>query len=77
LRQLEGSQLNKLDPESLTLAYAQAHAAVNMLWTRYGRQRMVPMLTALKAGEGPEEALSQIFRKTYPVLEEEVANAYR
>jgi len=77
LRELEGSQLNKLDPEALTLAYAQAHATVNMLWTRYGRQRLVPMLQSLKEGIAPEEALGKTFRKTYAVLEEEVANAYR
>lgn len=77
LKELEGGQLNKLDPESLTLAYAQAHAVVNMLWTRYGRVRMVPMLTTLKMGADPEEALRQNYRKTYAVLEEETANAYR
>ena len=77
MRELEGSQLNKLDPESLTLAYAQAHAAVNMLWTRYGRQRLVPMLEGLRDGLEAEEALRRSFRKTYAVLEQEVANAYR
>ena len=41
LADLEGSQLNRLGPEALTLAYAQAHATAN-LWTRYGGQRVVP-----------------------------------
>jgi len=77
LRDLEGSQLNKLAPEALTLAYAQAHATVNMLWTRYGRQRLVPMLQSLKEGTGAEDALGKTFRKSYAVLEQEVANAYR
>lgn len=77
LAELEGSQLNRLNPEALALAYAQAHATVNMLWTRYGKQRVVPMLQTLKAGTPAEEALTQNFRKTYAVLEQEVANAYR
>lgn len=77
LSELEGSQLNKLNAESLGLAYAQAHATVNMLWTRYGERRLVPMLKSLRDGTPAEEALSANFRKTYAVLEQEVANAYR
>jgi hypothetical protein len=77
LGQLEGGQLHKLNPDSLALAYAQAHATVNLLWTKYGQRRIVPMLRNLKDGMDPEEALNANFRKTYAVLEEEVANAYR
>lgn len=76
LSQLEGSQLHKLDPEALTLAYAQAHATVNLLWTRFGSRRVVPMLEDLKSGVPAEEALSRNYRKTYGVLEQEVASAY-
>ncbi len=77
LGQLEGSQLHKLDPEALTLAYAQAHATVNLLWTKYGQRRVVPMLSDLRAGTAPEEALGRNYRKTYDVLEREVSDAYR
>lgn len=77
LRELEGGQLNKLNSESLTLAYAQAHAAVNLLWTKYGERRLVPMLKNLREGMGPEEALNLNFRKSYAVLQEEVAAAFR
>ncbi|MCF6285070.1 MAG: tetratricopeptide repeat protein [Candidatus Hydrogenedentes bacterium] len=77
LSQLEGSQLHKLDPDALALAYAQAHATVNMLWTKYGRRRAVPMLEDLRTGMLPEEALERNYRKTYAVLEQEVANAFR
>jgi tetratricopeptide (TPR) repeat protein len=77
LSQLEGSQLHKLDPDALSLAYAQAHATVNMLWTKYGQRRAVPMLEDLRDGIAPEEALEKNYRKTYAVLEREVANAFR
>ena len=77
LSQLEGSQLHKLNPDALALAYAQAHATVNLLWTKYGQRRLVPMLRNLKEGMKGEEALSANFRKTYAVLEQEVAAAYR
>lgn len=77
LSKLEGSQLHKLDPDALALAYAQAHATVNLLWTKYGQRRLVPMLRNLKEGMEGEAALNANFRKTYAVLEQEVANAYR
>ena len=77
LAQLEGSQLHKLDSDSLALAYAQAHATVNMLWTKYGQRRAIPMLEDLRSAMSPEEALEKNYRKTYAVLEREVANAYR
>ena len=77
LSRLEGSQLNKLDHEALTLAYAQAHATVNLLWTKYGQRRAIPMLEDLKVGMSPEEALTKNYHKTYAVLEREVANAYQ
>ncbi len=77
LRALEGSQLHKLEPEALSLAYAQAHATVNLLWTKFGQRRVVPMLGDLRGGMAPEEALERNYRKTYAVLEQEVANAYR
>lgn len=77
LADLEGSQLNRLGPEALALAYAQAHATANLLWTRYGGQRVVPMLTRLKEGMPAQDALEKTFRKRYAALEQEVANACR
>lgn len=76
LHKLEGSQLHKLDPEALTLAYAQAHGTVNLLWTKYGQRRVVPMLQDLRGGLSPEEALKKNYRKTYDVLQREVQNAF-
>ncbi|MBI2422839.1 MAG: tetratricopeptide repeat protein [Candidatus Hydrogenedentes bacterium] len=77
LSALEGSQLKKLTPEALRLAYIQAHATVNMLWTKYGHVRMAPFLQALSFGESGEGALKQSYRKSYAVLEQELAHIYQ
>jgi len=77
LADLEAHQLKALRPEALRLAYAQAHAAIGQLWSRFGQQRINQFLAELAAGATPEQALQKIFRRTYLRLEEEVAAALR
>jgi len=77
LGDLEAHQLKILDPETLRLAYAQAHATVQALWTRYGQRGLKQMMSDLAAGMKPEDALIHSYRRTYRALETEVANAYR
>lgn len=73
LAQLEGSQLERLDAQTLRLAYAQSLATVNMMVTRYGQQRINQMMADIASGIPNEEALKRIYRRGYPGLEEEVA----
>lgn len=77
LADLEAHQLKILDADTLRLAYAQSHATVQALWTRYGQRGLKQMMSNLAAGMKPEDALIQSYRRTYSVLEAEVANAYR
>lgn len=74
---LEGHQLKKLSPDTLRLAYAQSQAAVNLLWTRFGQKKMFDMLNLLAQGMGQEEALRQVYRRSYSMLERDVAAALR
>lgn len=74
---LEVHQLKKLDAQALRLAYAQSHATVNMLWSRFGQHRMVQFLDDLSEGMAPEEALRQHYRRSYTSLETEVAKSLR
>jgi hypothetical protein len=73
LAQLEASQLERLDPTTLRLAYAQSLATVNLMITRYGQNRVTQVLSDIAAGIPSEEALKRIYRRGYPGLEEEVA----
>lgn len=73
LASLEGSQLERLSPDSLRLAYLQSHATANLLWTRYGYQRLRPLMADLATGLAMEQALQRHYRRSYAVLEAEVA----
>ncbi|MCX5757780.1 MAG: hypothetical protein NTU83_04610, partial [Candidatus Hydrogenedentes bacterium] len=44
---LDGNQMGKLEPATLGAAYAQSHATVHYLKTRFGRQRLTNMLSDL------------------------------
>ena len=68
--------LRREDKETMGLAYVQAHATVDMLWTRYGRGKMIMLLEAVGRGQSAEEALRDIYRKTSTSIEKDVANAY-
>ena len=77
LQQLEGSQLGKLDPQRLRLAYCQAQATVNNLWTRFGQRRMSYFLTDLASGISTEDALRNTYSKTYAMLDFEISKSFR
>lgn len=72
LHALEGSQLDRLSVDQLRLAYAQAHATVDYLWTRLGRRNVLGVLGALGRGQTIEAALRHHCRRTYDTLEAEV-----
>ncbi|MCL4217660.1 MAG: hypothetical protein KJ052_11750, partial [Candidatus Hydrogenedentes bacterium] len=76
LSQLEDNQLESLDKDSLGLAYIQAHATVRYLTTRFSANAMNQFLFALAQGSAPEEALAQVYRRNYRLLEKEVAGTY-
>ena len=72
LQELEGSQLERLSVDRLRLAYTQAHATVDYLWTRLGRRNVLGVLSALGKGQDIETALRHNCRRTYDTLEAEV-----
>jgi hypothetical protein len=75
LADLEGDQLRKLNAETLRLAYAQSHATVRHLWTRFGQARLANMMSALAENTPPEEALRRTFNRTYASLQRDVARS--
>ncbi len=72
LSQLEGGQLNKLDRDTLRLAYTQSHATVQYLWSRYGHHRVRQLLTETAATGSAEQALVRLFRLDYDKLTRQV-----
>ena len=77
LAELEAHQLRRLEPESLRLAYAQSHATVYSLWSRFGQQKLIRLMTDIAAGVALEESLRANYRRTYATLEREIAAQYR
>ena len=77
LASLEKVGIVKVDKDTLGLAYVQAHATVEMLWSRYGRSKMVALLESISRGEKVEDALRAVYRKTYESIERDVAASYR
>lgn len=69
LQELEESQLERLDPDSLKMAYHQSHATLAFLKERYGVKRITAFLRELGEGADPETALRRVFRMTYNTLE--------
>ena len=76
LRNLESSQLEKLSPDQLRIAYLQGRVTVEYLLKYGGQRRMTDYLTSLATGEAPEQALHVTFRRTYDILQREVAENY-
>ena len=74
LPELSEGQLDKLEPDSLRLAYAQSLATMTVLKSKGGIRGLASMLARLSAGEVPEEALRGAFRLKYSTLELEVKN---
>lgn len=69
LEELNESQLDKLDPDSLKMAYHQAHATVAFLKSRYGTKKLTALLRDLADGVEPDIAIRQRYRMTYETLE--------
>jgi len=76
LADLGDAQLNKLDPTALRLAYAQAHATVYYLWTKFGQRRLTGLMSDLAEGVAPEEALHKNYGRTYASLQKEVTRTF-
>ncbi len=72
LAELEPSQLKARSPETLRIAYLQAHLTVRHLWDRFGQRRLRDMMSALASGVPPEQALRENYRRTYDTLLREV-----
>ena len=76
LESLETSRIGKLDKDAIGLAYVQAHATVDLLWSRYGKSKMVSLLEEVGRGENVEDALRDVYRKTSAGIEVDVARNY-
>ena len=74
---LETRQLDKLEPEALALAYAQAHATAAALWGTGGSEKTNDALKRMKDGGSPEEAIRKAFGLDYAALEQKVSAVYR
>lgn len=72
LAQLDGDLLADLDADRLHVAYTQAHATVNLLWSRFSGNHLTSFLTSLAEGTDAETALQQCYRRNYALLEREV-----
>ncbi len=76
LRSLTMEKVSAMKSDGVSLAYLKAHAAISLLWDRYGKGKMVMFLQALAGGKDCEEALRNVFRRTFSTLEREVENTY-
>ncbi len=73
LAELDDAQLQRLEPESLNLAYRQAHAAVTVLRAARGLPKLVLFLQELADGQPAEASLYYACRFKYTTLELAVA----
>ncbi len=76
LASLESTRIGKLDKDAIGQAYIQSHATVDLLWSRYGKGKMVLLLEAVGRGENIEDALRDVYRKTRAGIEVDVARNY-
>lgn len=76
LADLETRQLDKLEPEKLALAYAQAHATASLLWELGGMEKLVDALKRIKNGASAEGAIQKAYGVDYATLEQKVAAVY-
>lgn len=77
LAELEPPEVNRMAPEPLARAYLQAHATVDLLWSRYGRGKIISLLQYLASGTPAEEAFRLVYRKSYAAIERELAGMYQ
>jgi len=75
LSTLEGSQLERLGPAELGLAYQQSHATVNYLVRRFGQRKMNDFLNVIADGAPAGEALIRVYRRRYAQIEREVEDS--
>jgi len=61
--------LETFSKDELAIAYAQSHAAVELLKNKYGERRHAFMLQHLRRGLDAEEALKKTYRINYRTLE--------
>lgn len=76
LAAMESAQMEQRGPDELRRAYLQAHATVDMLWNRYGRNKMLSFMRGLSKGDSPESVFQSIYRRNYAACEAEVAAQY-
>lgn len=76
LAAMESAQMEQRGPDDLRRAYLQAHATVDMLWNRYGRNKMLSFLRSLSREDSAEEVFKSIYRRNYEACEAEVAAQY-
>lgn len=69
---LEGS-FQGLTSSGAALAYAESHAAVEMLRDRYGAYQLPGLLRSLGTGKTMEQALREVLRMSYADVETELA----
>ena len=69
MRELEAHQLEKLDPERLALAYAQAHAATRYLIDQCGMLNVVSVVKRINGGEDASDSLRKACHTSYETLD--------
>jgi len=77
LRELESVNINTLSQEDSALAYLHARAAVEMLWNRFGRGRMAQLLQEISRNKPVEQALQEVYRRNYRILDRDLAAQYQ
>jgi len=75
--QLSGSQVSSKNPEALRIAYLQSHAAVDILWKRFGRARMMTFLRSLSSGMNTAQAFQSAYRRKLEDFEWDLAAAFQ
>lgn len=76
LAALEKSPMDAIEPPALAAAYAQAHATVLHLKSKYGRHRMARLLNEIAQRMPPEQAVHRNYNRNYNTLEKEIARSY-
>ncbi|MBP9003528.1 MAG: tetratricopeptide repeat protein [Candidatus Hydrogenedentes bacterium] len=77
LRELESVNINALSREDVSMAYLHARAAVEMLWNRFGRARMTQLLQEISRNKPVEQALQEVYRRNYRILDRDLAARYQ
>jgi Tfp pilus assembly protein PilF len=77
LKALADNQINRLAPPALHLAYIQSHAAVELLWNRYGHTKMLSFLKVLGEGKDFETAMQSVYRRNAAAIEQDLVAYYR